>query len=67
MVNTRNYQTHHDKELQEYAANGEDLYRLTQKLKICLEICLLTELGFSLEEIKDLFSRNRKYQHEFIQ
>jgi len=61
VVNTRNYQTHHDKELKECAANGEDLYRLTQKLKMCLEICLLTELGFSSEEIKALFSRNRRY------
>ena len=66
VVNTRNYQTHHDKELKERAASGEDLYRLTQKLKMCLEVCLLAELGFSLEEIKDLFSRNSRYQHESI-
>ncbi|MBP7795954.1 MAG: hypothetical protein KA059_04170 [Elusimicrobiales bacterium] len=61
VVNTRNYLTHYDKELKERAANGEDLYRLTQKLKMCLEICLLTELRFSSEEIKDLFSRNSRY------
>lgn len=67
VVKTRHYQTHHDKELKECAANGEDLYRLTQKLKMCLEICLLTELGFNSEEIKALFSRNRRYQHECIQ
>jgi hypothetical protein len=67
VVNTRNYLTHHDKELKERAANGEDLYRLTQKLKMCLEICLLIELGFSSEEIKAFFSRNRRYQHESIQ
>lgn len=67
VVNTRNYLIHHDKELKELAANGEELYRLTQKLKMCLEICLLTELGFSSEEIKTLFSRNRRYQHESIQ
>lgn len=61
VVNTRNYLTHHDKDLKKRAANGEDLYHLTQKLKMCLEICLLTELGFSSEEIKALYSRNRRY------
>ncbi len=64
VVDTRNYQIHHDKELKKRAASGEDLYHLTQKLKILLEICLLTESGFSSEEIKGLFSRNRRYQRE---
>jgi hypothetical protein len=67
VVNTRNYQTHHDEDLKECSAIGEELYNLTQKLKILLEICLLTELGFSSSEIKGLFSRNRRYQHESIQ
>ena len=66
MVDTRNYQTHHDEDLKERAADGEDLYRLTQKLKMLLEVCLLTEIGFNLEEIKALFLRNSKYQHESI-
>lgn len=67
VVNTRNYQTHHDEDLRKRAAKGEGLYRLTQKLKKLLEICLLIELGFSREQIKGLFSRNRRYQHESIQ
>lgn len=67
VVNTRNYQTHHDKELKEHAANGKNLYHLTQKLDMCLKICLLTELGFNSEEIKALLSRNWRYQHKFIQ
>ncbi len=66
VVDTRNYQTHHDKELKERAAKGKDLYWLTQKLKMYLEICLLTELGFRSEEIKALFLRNLRYQREFI-
>jgi len=66
VVDTRNYQTHHDEDLKERAADGEELYRLTQKLKMLLEVCLLTEIGFSLEELKALFSRNSKYQHESI-
>ena len=31
-----------------------------------LQTCLLTELGFSTEEIKKLFSRNKRYQRESI-
>ena len=67
VVNTRNYQTHHDEDLRKCAASGMELYDVSQKLKTLLEICLLTELGFSSEEIKALFSRNRRYQHESIQ
>ena len=60
VVDTRNYQTHHDEELKERAASGEDLYRLIQKLKMLLEICLLTELGFTSEKIKALFFKEYK-------
>jgi len=67
VVDTRNYLTHHDKELKERAVEGEELYTITQKLKILLEICLLTELGFTSEEIRNLFSKNRRYKNEFIQ
>jgi hypothetical protein len=67
VVDTRNYQTHHDEDLRKCAASGEELYDLSQKLKTLLEICLLTELGFSSEEIKALFSRNERYQHGSIQ
>ena len=66
VVDTRNYLTHYEEDPEKCVVRGEDLYHLIQKLKILLEICLLTELGFSSEEIKDLFSRNRRYRHEFI-
>lgn len=59
MVATRNYLTHFDKRLKAEAAEGEELYHTTQKLKILLETCLLVELGFSLNEIKNLFSRSK--------
>lgn len=65
VVDTRNYLTHY--EGKEKAAIGEELDPFIQKLKILLEICLLTELGFSSEEIKKLFSRNKRYQRESIQ
>jgi len=62
VVVTRNYLVHYDQELEGKAAKGEELYRLTQKLGVVLETCLLAELGFNLNEIKDLFSKNRRYE-----
>lgn len=62
VVNTRNYFTHYDKELKEHTAHGEDLCRLNQKLRMCLETCLLAEIGFTSEEIKTFISRNIRYQ-----
>jgi hypothetical protein len=67
VVDTRNYLTHYDEELKEKATIGEELSPFIQKLKILLKICLLTELGFSSEEIKALFSRNKRYHREYIQ
>ena len=65
VIDTRNYLTHYDKKLRNIA-DGEDLYRITQKLKIILQICLLYELGFDKEEIKSAFLRNRRYKNDFI-
>jgi hypothetical protein len=65
VIATRNYLTHYEGE--EKAAIGEELDPLIQKLKILLEICLITELGFSSEELKKLFPRNKRYPRESIQ
>jgi hypothetical protein len=54
VVTTRNYHTHFDKSKEVEAAQGEELYRITQKLKLLIEICLLGEIGFEAERIKDL-------------
>ena len=35
-------------------------------MKIIIEICLLSEIGFTDDEIKMIFDRNKKYQHEKI-
>jgi hypothetical protein len=60
VTETRNYLTHYDKDKKPPSPveNYEELFQLIQNLKIIVEICLLKEAGFSLEEIKDLFSRN---------
>jgi hypothetical protein len=65
VVDTRNYLTHFDPDLQNKAAEGEELYDLTQKLKTLLEICLLEELGLSLDEIRMMTSKNRRYWYVF--
>ena len=69
VADTRNYLTHYDKDLKERAASGIDIFHLTHELKMLLEICLLRELGFSSEEIKDRFSKilGRYRQYDFIQ
>ncbi len=60
VVETRNYLTHYDKDSKPPSPveNYEILFQLIQNLKIIVEICLLKETGFSLEEIKGLFSKN---------
>jgi len=58
-VYTRHYLTHFDPDLKERSAEGEELYRLTQKLKVLLQICLLKELGFSSDSVRGLISRAR--------
>ena len=54
VVATRNYLTHFDQSLEPQAARGEELYRITEKLKLLIEICLLRESGFEEERIRDL-------------
>lgn len=61
---SRNYLIHYDSDLKDKAVTGKELYRLTIKLKILLEICLLAEIGFSIEDIYRAISNNRKYQYE---
>jgi len=65
VVDTRNYLTHYDKNLMEKAVDGEQLYYVTQQLKIVIVICLLSELGFNFKEIKNLLARNRRYKYVF--
>lgn len=62
VVTTRNYLTHYSQENADQAASGDDLAQLNLLMKIVIEVCLLRELGFSLEVIQGLLSRNRLYQ-----
>jgi len=51
--------------LREKAVDGEQLYYVTQQLKIVIVICLLSELGFNFKEIKNLLAKNRRYRYVF--
>lgn len=59
-VDTRNYYVHRLKERKETVAVGNNLFLLTQQLRILLEICLLAELGFGPSEIKSFLPIMRK-------
>jgi hypothetical protein len=62
LLNTRNYLTHFDKNLEKKATSGKELYTLTQKIKFLLEICFLVEMELPTETVKKLISRNYRYQ-----
>jgi len=61
--NTRNYFTHWNTSLQDKAAQGEELFRITQTLLFMLQTCLLMELGCSPERCAELIKKNKKYQY----
>ncbi|MCH7812263.1 MAG: hypothetical protein IH958_06500 [Chloroflexi bacterium] len=63
VVNTRNYLTHFDEELQSKAARGADLFRLAEALSVIVEACLLGELGLTGEIRTKLFHRNQRYTY----
>ncbi|MFM6369884.1 MAG: HEPN domain-containing protein, partial [Dolichospermum sp.] len=50
------YLTHYDQSLKSQAANESELYRITEKLKIIICLCLMKELGFDKEEITHFLS-----------
>ena len=54
IVKTRNYYVHQDKELKDKILKGEELERAIEALKASTEIVLISEMGISVEEIKEL-------------
>lgn len=62
VVVTRNYLTHFDLKLKKEAAIGKELLPLTKQLRGLLTVCLLREVGFTTEELRELISRKRKYR-----
>lgn len=61
IVDTRNYYTHYSSGLRKRAAQGKELYLLTQALSTLVKSCLLAELGVSAKERRQLFLRNQAF------
>jgi hypothetical protein len=60
---TRNFLTHYDKSLEDKKKDGHELYILTEQMKFLLEMCFLSEIGMTEGKIKQLVTRNHKYQY----
>ncbi len=62
---SRNFYTHYDKSLEKKAARGEDLYYLTERMKLLLTSCLLNVIGFDNNLIQKLLGRkeNKLFNH----
>jgi len=53
VVKTRNYLTHYDEDDRQNAAiDGLELHRLATGLRTLLEVCFLSEIGFTSEELR---------------
>jgi hypothetical protein len=59
---TRNYLTHYDRRLENKSARGFELVKLTEKLRMLLEICFLEEVGFTSDEIDTLVMNSERFQ-----
>ncbi len=63
VYNTRNYLTHHTNELKPKAAQGDELFFITQYLSITVQVCLLYELGFTPQRCIEMFRKHEIYQY----
>ena len=60
IVNTRNYLTHYDSDLESDAAKGEDLDTLCLKMELLFELHFLDVMGFSPEQIQSIANTRPK-------
>jgi hypothetical protein len=56
---TRNYLTHWSENLEKKATHGDDLVLLTKDLQFLLQLCIMTQLGFTKEDITKMYHANR--------
>lgn len=64
VVNTRNYLTHFDDCLKKSSLKGIKLHDLTEQLKLLLQACLLSEIGFTVTEIENRLKDTNALYHE---
>lgn len=58
VVDTRNYLTHYDSEIEIKAASGEDLWKLCMKLEALFQLHFLRLIGLNIESIKSIVKKN---------
>lgn len=63
VVDTRNYLTHYDKQLESKALREDQLFQCLEQLKALLQTIFLYEIGFSNNFIKTVLTTNRQYQY----
>lgn len=61
IYNTRNYVTHHTKELVSKTAGGIELFYITSCLSLALQVCLMKELGFTIPKLIEIVQKHEDY------
>ncbi len=67
VIDTRNCFTHYTTESCNRAAKKEELHQITEQLKMMIEICFLSELGFSQNEIRSLIETRYRHRKSYLQ
>jgi hypothetical protein len=62
VMDTRNHLTHPSAKPKTNAVSGNALFFAAEQLRLLVEICLLTEAGFTIDEIDGLFATNDRHQ-----
>ena len=60
VYNTRNYLTHHSKELALNAANGIELLFIIRCLSVILQVCFMRDIGFTDQQITQIFHKKHE-------
>ena len=60
VVTTRNDLTHYDVKPKKNSPKRKELFVISQKLRIIVEMCLMKEIGFNMEEINNLVCKHYK-------
>ncbi len=62
IVDTRNYLTHYNRDLEEKAITGKELWQLCKKMEAIFQLHLLDVIGFSHDEIMSIYNKSNDLQ-----
>ena len=65
IVNTRNYLTHYNHDLEDIASTGKDLLPLCKKMEAIFQLHLLDVIGFTQEEIVSIHKNSNGLKSKF--